>query len=143
MKVIIMFFTVELDVGDAVLQLALLVDHVLQAAGGVFQRALVDRAGDQVLHGGDLAAQPAVVVQQLADVLEQQLEQAQQQLLLFGRCRRSSVRSGSTVPSGARRFRAAPPRRARVLTAAPSDSASAASGHRPAAARRPQSSGCG
>jgi hypothetical protein len=83
MKVIIMFFTVELHVGDAVLELALLVDHVLQAARGVFQRALVDRAGDQVLHGGDLAAHPAVVVQQFADVLEQQLEQAQQQLLLF------------------------------------------------------------
>jgi hypothetical protein len=72
-----------------VLELALLVDDVLQAARRVFQRAMVDRAGDQVLHGVDLAAHPAVVVEQFADVLQQQLEQAQQQLLLLGRRRRS------------------------------------------------------
>jgi len=75
----------QLDVGQTVLELALLVDDFLQAARGVFQRALVERTGDQVLHGVDLAAQPAVVVQQLADVVQQQLEQAQQQFLLLGR----------------------------------------------------------
>src|SRR5471032_2074927 len=75
----------QLDVRQAVLELALLVDHLLQAARGVLQRAHVQRAGDQVLHRLDLAAQPAVVVEQLADVLQQQLEQAQQQLLLLAR----------------------------------------------------------
>jgi hypothetical protein len=66
-----------------VLELALLVDDFLQAARGFFSSAHVERAGDQVLHGVDLAAQPAVVVEQLADVFQQQLEQAQQQFLLF------------------------------------------------------------
>lgn len=75
----------ELDVRQAVLELALLVDHVLQAARGVLQRALVQRAGDQGLHGVDLPAQPGIVVQQFADVLQQQAEQAQQQFLLLGR----------------------------------------------------------
>ena len=75
----------QLDVGQAVLELALLVDDFLQAARGVFQRALVERAGDQVLYGIDLAAQPAIIVEQLVDVIEQQLEQAQQQFLLLGR----------------------------------------------------------
>ena len=75
----------RLDVRDAVFQLPLLVDDVLQAARRVFQRAVVERAGDQVLHGGDLAAHPAVVVQQFGHVFQQQFEEAQQQFLLLGR----------------------------------------------------------
>nr|GEU28498.1 hypothetical protein [Tanacetum cinerariifolium] len=73
----------ELDVRQAVLELALLINDFLQAARGFFQRADIERAGDQALHGFDLAAQPAVVVKQLADVFQQQLEQAQQQFLLL------------------------------------------------------------
>ncbi len=56
----------DLDVRQAVLELPLLVDHFLQAARGFLQLTRIDRAGNDALHGVDLAADPAVVIEQLA-----------------------------------------------------------------------------
>ncbi len=72
-----------LGFGDALLEQALLVHHLAQAAAGLFQGVLVQRPGDQLADRADLPLQPAAVVEQLAHVFQQQVEQAEQQVLLL------------------------------------------------------------
>ncbi len=62
---------------QAMLEYALLVDHFFQAACGIFQCSVADRAGQYILHAGDLATQPGVIFQQFADIFQEQFEQAQ------------------------------------------------------------------
>ena len=76
-------FHADLGFRQAVLEQALLVNDFLQAACGVEQSRVAERAGDQFLHAGDLPAEPGVVVEQFTDVFEQQPEQAQQQLVFL------------------------------------------------------------
>ena len=58
-------------------------DVVLQVGARLVDRVAVQRAADQLAHRMHLPMQPAAVVEQLADVVQQQVEQAQQQFLLF------------------------------------------------------------
>ncbi|MNV14863.1 hypothetical protein D3C71_1055600 [compost metagenome] len=68
---------------DSLPQQALFVDHFAQLGAGALDRFGFQRPGQQLAHGCDLALQPAAVIQQLADVLQQQCEQLKQQRLLF------------------------------------------------------------
>ncbi|MFU8867164.1 FeoB small GTPase domain-containing protein, partial [Natronococcus sp.] len=70
---------------QAVLDHALLVDHFLEPLFGFLQRLDLERAGDDFLHHVELAAQPGVVVQQLADVFHQQQQDALERFLLVMR----------------------------------------------------------
>lgn len=63
-----------LGLGDALFEQALFVDHLAQGAAGLFDGADVQRAGNQLPHHRDLALQPAAIIEEFADVLQQQIE---------------------------------------------------------------------
>ncbi len=68
---------------DALPQHALAVDHRAQVIAGTFQRGAIQRAGQYLPHVADLAVEPAAAVDQFGDVLQQQVEQVEQQVVLF------------------------------------------------------------
>ena len=68
---------------QAQLELTLLVNNLLDAAFGVVYRAQAERVGDDVLKYCNLAVQPFVFNDQLADVFDHQLQQMKQSLPQF------------------------------------------------------------
>ena len=68
---------------QAVLDHALFVDDFLEPLLSLLQRMDFKRGGDDFLHHVELAAQPGVVVKQLADVFHQQQQDALEHFLLL------------------------------------------------------------
>ncbi len=67
-----------LRVAEILLERALLIDQVLEASLDVVDLSQAERLADQIPHHRNLAAHPLIVDNQLADVLDDQLQQVEQ-----------------------------------------------------------------